>query len=161
MTFKFVSIFHDFPGKFIFPGFSMIFHDRGNPDKSSCRPASCLVCNGLWHQHFSLLQTMQRKMGCDLMLVSVMGLVFTNCANVQHLNLLSYLSSGLTCRALSCGSFEKRYWLAWVQADACCLGNFLREIWKHHEIIWSMVQCSSIDRRIFRITLHSHCTETK
>jgi len=33
MTFKFLSIFHDFPGKFIFPGFSMIFHDRGNPGK--------------------------------------------------------------------------------------------------------------------------------
>jgi len=32
MTFKFVSIFHDFPGNFIFPGFSMIFHDRGNPE---------------------------------------------------------------------------------------------------------------------------------
>jgi len=31
MTFKFLSIFHDFPGKFFFPGFSMIFHDRGNP----------------------------------------------------------------------------------------------------------------------------------
>ena len=31
MTFEFLSIFHDFPGKFIFPGFSMIFHDRGNP----------------------------------------------------------------------------------------------------------------------------------
>ena len=33
MTFKFLSIFHDFPGKFTFPGFSMIFHDRGNPVK--------------------------------------------------------------------------------------------------------------------------------
>jgi len=31
MTFEFLTIFHDFPGKFIFPGFSMIFHDRGNP----------------------------------------------------------------------------------------------------------------------------------
>ena len=35
MTFTFLSIFHDFPGKFIFPGFSMIFHDRGNPDGSA------------------------------------------------------------------------------------------------------------------------------
>ena len=32
MTFEFLSIFHDFPGKFVFPGFSMIFHDRGNPE---------------------------------------------------------------------------------------------------------------------------------
>jgi len=32
MTFEFLSIFHDFPGNFIFPGFSMIFHDRGNPE---------------------------------------------------------------------------------------------------------------------------------
>jgi len=31
MTFEFLSIFHDFPGTFIFLGFSMIFHDRGNP----------------------------------------------------------------------------------------------------------------------------------
>jgi len=31
MTFEFLSIIYDFPGKFIFPGFSMIFHDRGNP----------------------------------------------------------------------------------------------------------------------------------
>jgi len=34
MTFKFLTIFHDFPGKCIFPGFSMIFHDRGNPEKT-------------------------------------------------------------------------------------------------------------------------------
>jgi len=34
MTFEFLSIFHDFPRTFIFPGFSMIFHDRGNPDLS-------------------------------------------------------------------------------------------------------------------------------
>jgi len=31
MTFEFLSIFHDFRRKFIFTGFSMIFHDRGNP----------------------------------------------------------------------------------------------------------------------------------
>jgi len=31
---NFYQIFHDFPGKFIFPGFSMIFHDRGNPVQS-------------------------------------------------------------------------------------------------------------------------------
>jgi len=31
MTFEFLWIFPDFPGRFIFPGFSMIFHDRGNP----------------------------------------------------------------------------------------------------------------------------------
>jgi len=35
MTFEFLSIFHDFPGTFIFPGFSMIFHDRGNPEEVS------------------------------------------------------------------------------------------------------------------------------
>jgi len=34
MTFEFLSIFHDFPGKFIFPGFSMIFHDRGTLSKT-------------------------------------------------------------------------------------------------------------------------------
>jgi len=33
MTFKFLSIFHNFPGKVIFLQFSMIFHDHGNPDK--------------------------------------------------------------------------------------------------------------------------------
>jgi len=33
MTSKFLSIFHDFPRKFIFPGFSMILHDCGNPDQ--------------------------------------------------------------------------------------------------------------------------------
>ena len=36
MTFKFLSIFHDFPGKFIFPGFSMIFHDRGTLAGDTC-----------------------------------------------------------------------------------------------------------------------------
>ena len=31
-TFQFLSNFHDFPGEFIFPGFSMTFHDRENLD---------------------------------------------------------------------------------------------------------------------------------
>ena len=30
MTFQFLLIFHDFPQKFIFPGFSIIFHDCRN-----------------------------------------------------------------------------------------------------------------------------------
>ena len=32
MTFKIYQFSNDFPEKFIFPGFSMIFHDRGNPE---------------------------------------------------------------------------------------------------------------------------------
>jgi len=55
MTFKFLSMFHDFPRKFLFLEFSMIFHDLGNPGLNSPLVAPLHMLHYMLFQKHSLL----------------------------------------------------------------------------------------------------------